>query len=238
MKTNIEAAHLIKQNSTTKYLELMKKMQADIAQIRTSKTLSRIGKDLAIQSLKDDYKEDLLRLSKQIKDEYQGELNKAKATAEKLLDAPLKQPDEKTMTKYRAQVEELRTNVMLSLKPSSAKALVQDFVKSISDPFIASDFCSQFSSVITPIISSATGAEAGEIKLALSEVYGRLNSSFATDEQKEAKEVIEAVEGMMDARIFNFAVSDSVGQQFERGTFEQMNNPESYFEAKQAEETE
>lgn len=238
MKTNIEAAHQIKQNSTTKYLELTRKMQAEIAQIRTSKSLSRIGKDLAIKSLKDDYKEDLIKLAKQIKDEYQGELKKAKAAAEKLLDAPLKQPDEKTMAKYHEQVEELKTNVMLSLKPSSAKALVQDFAKSISDPFIARDFRNQFSSVITPIIGSVSGAEAGEIKLALSEVYGRLNSSFATDEQKEAQGVIEAVEGMMDARIFNFAVSDSVGQQFERGTFEQMNNPESYFEAKQAEETE
>ncbi len=176
-----------------------------------------------------------MRLTQDIKKEYQNELKGAKAAAEKILEAPAAKPDEKALTKYRAEFEELKTKVLLSLKPGSAKSLVESFAKEIKDPYIAREFRNEFASVITPIISTA-GSEAPAIKNALSKVYSHLNDGFMTEAQKEAYSTIETVDSMINLKVYSPAVSDSVDQYLGRGTSQQMSNPDEFFEKKAAEE--
>ncbi|MGM7724375.1 hypothetical protein [Metabacillus sp. Hm71] len=236
MKNNITKAHEILNGSTGRYRELLDKMEKEIKKVKDDKKFSDHGKDVIIREIKKDFEEDLMKLSQQIKKEYQGELSKAKAVAEKALDNPTKKPDEKAIAKYRQQVEELKTKVMLSLKPDSAKGLVEDFVKGINDPYFANEFRTEFASVITPILSNVGGPEAAQIKHALSGTYEKLSDGFLTDEQREAKEVIESVDHMMGSRVFNFSVIDSVNGAFGRSISEQVNDPDSYFEAKEKSE--
>lgn len=213
MRESINQAHEILNGATGRYRELLTKMETEIKQIKSDVKFSDQGKEFLIKELKNDFIEDLLKLSQQIKSEYQSELQKAKSAAEKSLDTPLKKPDEKAIGKYRQQVEELKTKVMLSLQPESAKGLVEEFVKGISDPYFANEFRNEFATVITPIISTA-GQNAGQIKHDLAGTYEHLGNGFLSDEQKEAQRVIEAADGMMGTRVFNYSVLNSVNGEF------------------------
>ncbi|MCJ7991117.1 hypothetical protein MUB15_20580 [Priestia sp. OVS21] len=213
MKQNIDQAYEILNGATARYGELLTKMQEEIKKVKKDEKFSEQGKQILIKELKNDFKEDLLKLSQQIKSEYQTELQKAKSVAEKSLDAPLKKPDEKTVSKYRQQVEDLKTRVMLSLQPESAKGLVEEFVKGISDPYFANEFRNEFATVITPIISTS-GQNAGQIKHDLAGTYEYLGNGFLSDEQREAQRVIETADSMMDSRVFNYSVLNSVNGEF------------------------
>jgi hypothetical protein len=213
MKQNIDQAYEILNGATGRYGELLTKMQEEIKKVKKDEKFSEQGKQFLIKELKNDFTEDLLKLSQQIKSEYQSELQKAKSVAEKSLDAPLKKPDEKAVSKYRQQVEDLKTRVMLSLQPESAKGLVEEFVKGISDPYFANEFRNEFATVITPIISTA-GQNAGQIKHDLAGTYEHLGNGFLSDEQREAQRIIETADSMMKSRVFNYSVLNSVNGEF------------------------
>jgi len=230
MKEHIQKAHEIKESATSKYRELLQKMNGEISEINNDFRLSPEGKQYLISDLKKEYKEELMKLAKQIKAEYQLELSKAKISAEKVLESPIKKPDENVIGKYREQVEELKTRVMLSLKPETAKDMVSEFVKGIDDPYLANEFKKEFATVITPIISNVHGAEGAKIKHALTETYDKLNKDFMTDEQREAKQIIESTGSMASAKVFNYTVLQSVSDSFGRDAAAIVNEPEKYFQ--------
>lgn len=235
MRNHIQNAHEILGGSTAKYSELLKSMDKEIASIRNDKKYSDDGKAFLIREAKKDFQEDLMKLSKQIKVEYQLELAKAKEAAAKIMDAPVKAPDEKSIAKYKEQVEDLRTKVMLSMKPESAKDLVKGFADILSDPYFANQFKQDFAGIITPLISSVQGTQGAAIKHELSGTYEKLSEGFLSDAQKEARQVLESAENMANSRVFNYTVLESVKQNFGREVSAQVNDPDAFFAAKDAE---
>ncbi|MFF8619386.1 hypothetical protein, partial [Streptomyces sp. NPDC015350] len=140
MRKYLEQANELAGGTTSKYLELVKKLKEEEAAIRRDIKLSTHGQDYAIGLLKKDFQEELISLSKQVKRDYLYKLEQAKKEAEKVLINPVKKADEQTMSKYTQQVNELKAKVMLAIRPEAAVKLVTEFVDGITDPYVASQF--------------------------------------------------------------------------------------------------
>ncbi|MEE6133991.1 hypothetical protein [Priestia sp. GS2] len=213
MKTNIIQANEILNESSGRYRELTQRFTSESSKIRQDIKLSDEGKRLLLDSLKEDYKDEVKRLKTQVECEYLEALQKAKADSERVLEKTLAKPSEKELSKYAEAVNELKTNVLLALNPGAAQETVTKFAAGINDPYIANQFKQEFGNIIGPIIVNA-GASAPGIKQTLAKTYEHLSTGFMTDEALEARHSLEQVEQMQHAKVFSGAVLDNVKATF------------------------
>jgi hypothetical protein len=235
MRENIQKAHEIRNGVTGQYRSIMMKLQEKEAKIKQDVNLSTVGQQEQIAKLKKEHSRELMQFAKQVKDEYQMEVIRAKGKAERFLENPNKKPDDSTLKKYEHSLNDLKTRVLLSIRPDRAAEMVAEYAKGIEDPYIASQLREQFAEVITPIISQANGADGAKLKASLTDVYSKLESNFITDEQSEAKQVIEQADAMFSAKLFNPLVIDNIKDSYDRRTADYINTPDTYFHLEKAE---
>jgi hypothetical protein len=225
MKEHISKAHEIMNGATAQYRELAEKLSQAEQQIRQDKTLSAHGQRLKVQELKKQHSRQIMEFAKKTKDEFQIEVIRAKGKAERLLDNPHKKPSDATIQKYERGLKDLKTRVMLALRPEKAAELVKEFAEGINDPYIAGQFREHFSDVITPIIQQVRP----EAKSDLIKLYDKLDSEFKTEEQREAQQIMEQADAMFSAKIFKPAVTDHIKGSYGSRYADYVNQPDMYF---------
>lgn len=235
MREHIQRAYQIREGVTSQYRSIMMKLQENEAKINQDVTLSPVGKKEKIAQLRKEHGRELMKFAKQVKDEFQMEIIKAKGKAERFLDNPNKKPDEAILRKYERSLNDLKTRVLLSLRSDRAAEMVTQFAKGIEDPYIANQLREQFAEVITPILSKVDGADGAKIKANLTQLYDRLENDFITDEQHEAKEVIENADALFNTKLFNPTVIDNVKQTYDRRIADYINTPDTFFHLENAE---
>ncbi|EKN66039.1 hypothetical protein BABA_17387 [Neobacillus bataviensis LMG 21833] len=231
MREHIQKAHEIQQATTGQYRALMMMLKEEESKIGKDATLSELGRKQKIAELKKQHGRQLMQFAKQAKDDYQTEVIRAKGKAERFLENPNKKPDDAAVKKYERGLAELKTRVLLSTRADRAAEMISEFAKGIEDPYIANQFRDQYAEVITPIIPQADGT----VKSNLSKLYDKLESDFITDEQREAKQIIEQADSMFSAKLFNPTVIDNVKDSYDRRVADYINTPDTFFHLEKVE---
>ncbi|MGQ8813083.1 hypothetical protein [Bacillus sp. NA_165.1] len=228
MREHIEKARTIQKEATEKYLELQKELQGDIEKVKADPTLSEIGRTGKIEELQKEHGQKLIEFAKQLKNEYQIEVIRAKGSAERFLEKPNNKPSDFKVQLFEQGFTDLKTRIMLSLNSTRAIELISEFVKGIDDAYLANQLRNQFTELISHVIQYVDVSEGARVKADLLKIYSKLETDFITDEQNEARQIIDEAEVMFGTNLFNSIVIDSVREFYRHNFADYINKPDMY----------
>ncbi|HDR3895212.1 hypothetical protein [Bacillus sp. FSL W7-1334] len=229
MKEHIEKARKIQEGVTSQYLELQKALQEELEEVKRDLTLSEIGRAQKSEQLQKEHGKKLMEFAKQVKNDFQAAVTKAKVSAERFL---LENVDKESNTKpsdtkvklFEQGLSDLKIRIMLSTNPTRALERINQFVDSIDDAYLANQLRNQFAELIQ-CVGESGGAT---VKAELLKVYNKLETDFITEDQREAKQIINQADTLFGLSLFNSIVVDSVREFYGHNYADYINRPEMY----------
>lgn len=117
---------------------------------------------------------------------------------------------------------------MLSLNSTRALELISEFAKGIDDAYLANLLRNQFTELISHVIQYVDVSEGARVKVDLLKIYYKLETDFITDEQNEARHIIDEADVMFGASLFNSIVIDSIREFYRHNFADYINKPDMY----------
>ncbi|MDR6883565.1 hypothetical protein [Bacillus sp. 3255] len=189
-----------------------------------------------INSIKKEKTEDLMMLSREMRRAVRHELDSAKKQAERILNAPIKKPAASDIERFQKQLGELKTLIALNPNPSRAKQQLTDFAASVTDAYLADMLRDEFGTLCIPIVAKSGGSDGARMQMELSDTYAGLKERFVTDEQKEARGIMESIEMLSESTVFKSIVVDTVKVDLGLEAARYINTPDDWFTMKAAKE--
>lgn len=226
----IEKSREIKQNSTKLYREFQEQFLKEKRKIELNSDYTAEGKDRLIKSLKKKKSRELLQISKNQRDLYMGNLNKAKELAEEVAFAKLPAVDQKKMERFDKSLSELKTEILLSTNPESAKVKLKKFIKSIDEYSLADKLKANFTELISPVIEQLDSKQKAQFKKDFQNMFDDVRKRSMTDEALETIELMDISNNLSQAKIFNQLVTQKAGENFGNEIASYINRPNDYFD--------
>ncbi|MBO1579974.1 hypothetical protein [Bacillus sp. XF8] len=229
MREHIEKARTIQEGVTSQYLELQKALQEELEEVKRDLTLSEIGRAQKSEQLQKEHGKKLMEFAKQAKNDFQTAVTKARVSAERFL---LENADKESNTKpsdtkvklFEQGLSDLKIRTMLSPNSTRALELINQFVGSIDEAYFANHLRNQFAE----LIQCAGESGGATVKAELLKIYLKLETDFITDEQNEARQIIDKANVMFGASLFNSIVVDSVREFYRHNFADYINRPDMY----------
>jgi hypothetical protein len=167
---------------------------------------------------------------------YKDVLKQAAAAAEQIAHSSAPRPAQEQIDRFERRLSDVKTEILLSSPETGSKAL-REFIGSINDPFFAMRVKDEYRELATPILSAA-GSQAPKYKHELSGSFEQLKESALTPEARQAVELHQAAEDMLQSRIFPMIVQDRISQTFGWRIAAFINDPDALFSSQEFEQDE
>ncbi|MFD2615726.1 hypothetical protein, partial [Paenibacillus gansuensis] len=166
------------------------------------------------------------------KQEMLANIRKAIKEADAVVYAAATKPDATKLSRFEAELRDLKTQLMLTTSAQSGFAKLNGFIQRLDDPYLANLVREQYADIAMPIVSLAGGADSAKYRLQLSQAYDGLKSKFETDEVREAREILETAKSIEeDPKLYPPGiVQEAATIAFGREQSVFMNNTDAYFE--------
>jgi predicted HD phosphohydrolase len=237
MKEHIQKVYDIIQGSTGTYRVFQQQLRDEIQKVQRDPKFSEHGREYLIKELKKDKEQELIDLAKMMKKGIREELASAKMKAEKIINAPMKKPNDATIERFRKQLGELKTTIALTPNPARAKQALMEFTGGIEDPYLAEMVREDFGNLIVPIVSGMGGQERGRAQLELQEVFRKLKDDYKSEEYRQAEEILQSAEALEKSDMFDSLVVQVVRTDLGSLAALSINNPDNYDEKKAYQES-
>ncbi|MCM3272959.1 hypothetical protein [Paenibacillus elgii] len=227
-----EKARAISGGTDRFMLEAKKKLTAEISAIDMDQRLSEAGKREATAETRKKHAIEFLQKSHTMKQEYVTNLKKAVKEADTVIYAAVPKPDATKLQRFEAELREFKTQLMLTPRADRGYAMLTQFIGRLDDPYMAGIVREQFADLAQPILSAA-GGDADRYRLRMAQSYEKLKSDFEAPEVKEARQIFESAQAMVEnPRIYSVGiVSDAATEAFGREYGQYINNTDRFFEA-------
>lgn len=210
VKAHYETALMLKQDATGFFSEFQDKGRKRISAIQLDPDLSAEGKKKKMDSEREKIGKELIEWSKGLKGGFEQEMTRAKVKAESILEQPIKKPLDKEIAKFEKSLKQLKTEIMLIADPKKAKEAFESFARELKDPYYLDKVYEDYASIISPIVSEATGTERAKFKHDLLSLYSDIKERTLTDEQKEATKILNSADGYLQSNFYSPLVAQKV----------------------------
>lgn len=153
---------------------------------------------------------------------------KAKLLAEDMVSQKITAPAKNLADKFEASMANLKTRLLLAPNAQSGKEILSSFLQGTTDAWEASRIRDEFNVLVAPIIQSA-GSQAAHFKVELASVYDQVSQKSLTDTQREAAELVEIADSMVNSTMYGLAIVDSVSELFGPREATMVNQMDQYF---------
>jgi hypothetical protein len=231
----IERAHDIRNTRAGAYRAFQDSYSSGQARIHKS-GLSRVNRNA-----EDIYERQQLRqLFRDIQSttkSYKEALSAAKKQAEDVIHAAAPAPDREIVDRFERRLADLRTEILITPTPERASERLRDFIAGIDDPYFATRIRQEYAQLATPIIEAA-GNNAARFKLELSGAFEQLKETALTPEARQAVELHENAEALLQSRIYPMIVQDRISGTFGWKVSALISDPDAFFSSDQFEQDE
>ena len=240
MKEALENVQEIRGSVMSKLVSTKDAYKDMIKDIELDPDLSPAGKQKRIDQIKKEAGKGFLSIAKEMKDNYQQSVIKAKVNAEMLLNERPKKPamgnNEHT---FARQFNDLKMKLMLESRANYAMDHLNAFISQQKDPFFAQQIIDEYPQLVQTVLGSADPADSAKYKVELSKTLDNVKKVATTPEQQEAAEIYESMDGAFSRDLFGRGLAmDTVQDLFGRDIAKYVNNPEQYVDKDESEEIE
>nr|WP_263327850.1 hypothetical protein [Neobacillus sp. Marseille-Q6967] len=236
-KELVGKAHELRGNRAAFLRQFTGPIREQIKQIQYDQMLSAEGKSAKIKEVKEKETKNFMKQVALRKQAYQHYLGKARNLAKQTIEENFIKADDATLAKFNRDFSELKFKMALKNENGAFDEL-KSFVDKTPDPAYASLVLEHFHEL-------AGQFSAGELKLGLSKTYDQLKSDFTPEEVAEAFNVIEAVDGSINNKMFTIMMpGDNPNANVEYGIISELftqdalryyQEPEKYYEKQEGE---
>ncbi|UTR07718.1 hypothetical protein MM326_06810 [Alkalihalobacillus sp. LMS6] len=211
-------------------LEHKTPLNEQLKEINQDKHLTTAGKLAKTDAARKEAGIEALKKMQTRKEQYVAELTKANKIADKVFYKKPKAPDAVTLERFNDRLREVKTQLALGSNESQSKQLLNSFVSSIKDPYLASLIRDDFLSLSQNIVGIA--GNAAKAKSDMAKIYEGLREDFETEEVKGARQILEYTsEQIENPKISNDGglFSEKAVELFGKEIGQFIRNPEDYF---------
>lgn len=225
-------AHEIRGNRALFLRDIAGPLRKQINQIKLDNNLSADGRIAKVKELKEVETKKFMQQIALRKQAYQHYLTSAKKLAKETIEKSFVSADDSTRAKFNRDFADLRFKMALKDEKSAFNE-VKSFVDNTPDQAYASLLLENFHEL-------AGKFNASEFKLGLSRTYDQLKADHTPEEVAEAYDVIEAVDGSINDKMFTILKPGDnpaanveysvIAELFMTEAVRHYQNPEIYFE--------
>jgi hypothetical protein len=212
-------------------------IREQLNKIKYDQMLSAEGRSAKLKEVKEKETKNFMKQVALRKQAYQHYLGKARNLAKQTIEENFVKADEATRAKFNRDFSELKFKMSLKSEKGKFDEL-KSYVDKTPDPAYASLLLEHFHEISGQF-------NAGELKLGLSKTYDKLKFDFTPEEVTEAYEIIEAVDGSINNKMFTmFLPGDNPAANVEYGIISELftqdalryyQEPEKYYAIKEDE---
>jgi len=224
----LDKARELQQVSTGDYRAFQDRYYQERNKITENHDYSPEGKTKLRQSLKKRTTIELLQVSREYRQLYDGYLKDARKQALDLIYAKTPKVDAEVLERFSRDYRELKTAVMLS-NPKKGKEMLEEFLGKINEPGLVEIVKEEFAEVIQPILSGVDGMDAEKYRRELIKTFDDLKVRSMDPEALDAMRVVEYADAALKSKFFNLAVENAVGENIGADAKQYLHSPDKYF---------
>lgn len=235
IRSHIEKAHEIREQATGNYRRSLDSFRS--VKARINRLFPRDGSQQANSIFDRKSRRELFRMIQNETNQYRSALRAAVAAAEQIAHSSAPRPSDEIVERFESRLADVRTEIQIAPSPERASERLRSFIGSINDPWAAMRVKQEYGSLVTPIIAAA-GTQAGSFKMQLSSAFEDLKAQALTAEARQAVELHETAEAMLQSRIYPQIVKDTISQEMGWRAASFVDSPDDYFTAQEFAEDE
>lgn len=226
IREHIEKAHEIRESATGNYRKSLDSFRSGKALI--NRLFPGSGSKQANSVFDRKSRRELFREIQATTKSYRDALSAAKKQAEDLIHAAAPAPDSEIVDRFERRLADLRTELLLTASPETATQRLRSFIAGIDNPYFANRIRQEYVQLAAPIIESA-GSQAGRFKQELSGAFMALKEAALTPEARQAVELHESAEALLQSCIYPQIVKDTISQTLGWKAASFVDTPDYYF---------
>lgn len=231
IKEYYESAHSVLNNSNGLYRQFREQFNEEKTKIDTNPNYSATGKKDLTQRLNDRKKAEFMLIAKSQKELFTSYLQEAQKLADSLAYQNVPKVDEVKKERFQKSFNELKTELLLTTNPRSAKDKLKEFIGKIDEYGLFEIVKNEFASLSESMIDKTPQSERGELTKDLRQMYDSVKHNSVPPESHEAYELLDQINMMLERpRIFSLIALDAIEKDLGREAKELANDPEIYFE--------
>lgn len=238
MKEALGKVHEIRGNVPSKLVSFKDVLKEMLNEVDRDPDLSMAGKIKKTEQMRKEAGKGFLAIAKELKDNYQQNVIRAKVAAEMLLNEKPKKPamgsNEQT---FARQFADLKMKLMLETRANYAMDHLNAFVQQQKDPFFAQQIIDEFPALVQTVLSASDAQDHAKYKVELSKTLENVRNVATTPEQREAVEVFATMDSEFSRDLFGRGLMlDTVQDLFGGEIAKYANQPDRFVDEDKTEE--
>lgn len=216
----------MKHAAAGEYRKLAEKARAEINATKGDPDLSPQGREKRYEQLKRKHGVEVMRWGHVYCQMYRAEVEKARIAAERELGKTAPKIDPVKLDRWEKEYKRTKTSLMLASSVDRAAKILSDFIGKADEPGLKALLVDRYGELAEKVLSIGNDPK---VRAEMAHQFEGLESEALTPEKAEAKQVLESVDRLEQAKVFNRVVEDNlsglVGHEY--GRF--INNTDSFF---------
>lgn len=212
----------IKGSTTSLVLASRDLFREDVAKINQDSDLSPSGKEKKRMALQKTHGEIFIKSARQLRDDHDKAVVKARVAAEMLMNEGPKKPEDTAVKSFEREFSALKADLMLETRPEEAMRKLKAFTETQEDAYLAKQVLNDFPSLIQSVLDVAGNNDKAKCKLALQDTLTTVRSKSNSEEQQKAQEIYDGMASefgrdlfLSNGVVYN-AIQESFGAEFAR----------------------
>lgn len=226
-KEYLEMAYEMKSAATGEYRKLTEKAKVEINAVKGDPDLSPQGREKKAEQLKRKLGVEVMRWAHTYRQMFRTEVEKARISAQKELDKAAPKVDPVKLERFEKEYKRTKTALMLASSTDKAARILSDFISKADESGLKALVADRYGELAENVL--AVSGNDPKIRAEMSYQFEQIQREALTTEQAEAKQILDAAEGLEQAKVFVGIVEDNlsglVGHDY--GRF--VNDTESFF---------
>ncbi|AST93260.1 hypothetical protein BC6307_19355 [Sutcliffiella cohnii] len=205
-----------------------------ISAVEKDEDLSVTGRAKKVEELKKEAGKEFLKIAKELKEDYQKGVIKAKTAAEGLLNQKPGYNDSSTkLNTFERKFNDLKMKLLLETRANYAMDSLNKFISEQTEPYFAQQIIDSYPELVSTVLSVA-GSDVAKYKVELTKALENTKKVAITPEQREAEQVFESMDAEFNRDLFRRGIEiETVQDLYGAEIAKYVNKPERFVEKKE-----
>lgn len=230
-KEYLEMAYEMKSAATGAYRKLAEKARAEINAVKGDADLSPQGREKKAEQLKRRHGIEVMQFAHTFRQMFRSEVKKARIAAQRELDKAAPKVDPAKLERFEKEYKRAKTSLLLAFSTDKAAQILNSLIGKADEPGLKALLVDRYGELAENVL--AVSGNDPKTRAEMAYQFEGLQREALTPEQAEAKQVLDATEGLECAKVFNGIVEENLSglAGHEYGRF--INDTEKFFSSEE-----